>query len=106
MSIAPVETNPKRPFLAPSNEHARDALGLSFIAGLGDEGIGHVWRLLRKKRATLADFFQAKRDELQHEFGLSASAAEYVVKHRSEIRALAAEALRRAYDLEIHILVP
>ena len=106
MSIAPVETKPTRLFLAPSNAHAIDALRLSFIAGLGDEGLGHVWRLLRNKRATLADFFQAKRNELQREFGLSASAAEYVVKHRSEIRALAAEALRRACDLDIQILVP
>jgi predicted Rossmann fold nucleotide-binding protein DprA/Smf involved in DNA uptake len=54
----------------------------------------------------LADFFQAKPTELQNEFGLSASAADYVVKHRSEIRAQATEALRYATDLDIHILAP
>src|SRR5438552_11414207 len=100
MTIVAAETKPKRRFLASSNSHATDALGLSFIAGLGDEGIGHVWQLLRNKRATLADFFQAKPDELRNEFGLSASAADYVVKHRSEIRAQATEALRRASDLD------
>src|SRR5205809_738342 len=99
MSTAPVETKPKRRFLAPPNSHATDALELTFIAGLGDEGIGHVWQVLRNKRATLADFFRAKPNELQNEFGLSASAADYIVKHRSEIHAQATEALRRATDL-------
>src|SRR2546426_3425170 len=106
MSTAPAETKPKQRCRASSSSPATDALGVSFIAGLGDEGIGHVWQRLRNNRATLADFFQAKPNELQNEFGLSASAADYVVKHRSEIRAQATEALRRATDLDIHILAP
>ncbi len=106
MSIAPAEPKDKHQFPALSKSHATDVLALSFITGLGDEGIGHIWRLLRNKRATLADFFQAQPNDLQNEFGLSTSAADYVVKHRSEIRALASEALRRATDLDIHILAP
>ena len=106
MSVATADTKSRRRFLTATSSRSADLLALSFIFGLGDDGVARVWRLLRDKPSKIEEFLQAKAQVLESEFGLNASAADYLSKHRSEVHANAAELLRRASELDIQILAP
>ena len=83
-----------------------DLLVLSGVAGLGDEGIAHVWQKVRQEGSVLTEFASSGPDRLQAHYGLSASAAKYVSQHGDQLRSRASDLLQRAQDFSIVILAP
>ena len=83
-----------------------DLIALSGVAGLGDDGLAHVWQNIRDAGSSVSDLYESKPEKLHAEYGVSLASAKYLREHARDLRRYGRDLLECSQRLGIVALVP